>query len=778
MREVVYILFGCAFTVATAAAFGALLFRGLGIALRKREHTLLAFVCGSAVLSLLVFLLCAVGQARKGVFLWTGLAALIAWYLRARNVPPPAFLPKLSVQAAAFFTVLFSVFGVLYFFNAMAPEVSPDGAVYHLGLVSRYLKWHGFHRVTTDLYVNISQGLEMLFLFAFAFGRHSAAAMVHCAFLFTLPLLMLCYGRRFGVARAAICGALLFFMSPVVGIDGISAYNDVGLATVAFALFYFLQIWREDQNSKLLIPIGLLAGFAFAIKYTGFLAGPYALGFVAWHAPRQRMRRLLTVAGCAAILISPWVIKNVIWFGNPASPFLNSIFPNPYIHVSFEREYSHFFRTYNMPSLWPVPWMATVTGALGGGVGPVFLLAPIALLSLRKRMGRSVLLAALVFGVPYAANIGTRFLIPALPFLGFAMGLALDEIAAGISLLITGRASLRLMRRTRSSTNARITGEPRPFTMNHTLEGSAVAIGLVLIVHALLSWPKLIDLGISGDGGWQLTTLPARAALRIVPEERFLNEHLPHYGMARLIDRVVPEGGHVFAFNPVAEAYTTRDIIVYYQSAMGESIKDAILVPQLTDFMPTARFDFQFPPRPLQGVRVIQTAGGAVPDIWSISELRLFNGERELPRDGSWRLTAKPYPWDVQLAFDNNPVTRWRSWESMRPGMFIQADFTRPLLVSRVRVECAHDQYQVRLRLERRDDSGKWISLAGAPAGSDVSPKPGWRRAATDAIKARGVGFILVEDSHGQAREFQVNPALWGVTVAGQWNGSTLYRIE
>ncbi len=733
MREVIYILFGCAFTVATATAFGALLFRALRITLRKHEHYLLAFVSGSAILSLIVFLLCAAGQARKGVFLWTGIGALIAWYFKVRNSPAHAMPPKLSRTGMAVFALLFTVFGVLYFFNAMAPEFSPDGSAYHLGIVSRYLKWHGFQRVTTDLYMNLSQGFEMLFLFAFAFGRHSASAMVHCAFLFTLPLLMLSYGRRFGVERAGICGALLVFMSPIVGIDGISAYNDVALAAVAFALFYLLQIWREEREFNLLVPIGLLAGFAFAIKYTGFLAVPYALGYVAWHAPRQRLRQFMAVAGCAAILVTPWVLKNVMWFGNPASPFLNSVFRNPYIHVYFEHEYSRIFRTYNMPSLWPVPWMATVTGALGGTIGPVFLLAPLALLALRKRMGRDLLLGAVIFGAPYAANIGTRFLIPALPFIALALMLALD--------------------------------------------GAAFVMGLVLLVHAALSWPRLVDWHLPDDGNWRLTTLPARAALRIVPEEKFLHEHLSNYGMARLIDRVVPEGGHVFAFNPVAESYTTRDIIVYYQSAMGESIKDTILVPQLTDFMPTARFEFQFPPKPLQGVRVVQTAGGNVPDIWSISELRLFKGPLELPRDSSWRLTAHPYPWDIQLAFDNNPATRWRSWESIKPGMFVEVEFSRPLVVSRVLVECGHDQYQVRMRLEGRDESGKWNLLASAPIGTDVSPKPGWRRASMDALKSRGVGFIVLEDVHGQAADFRLNSELWGLKLAGQWNGSSLYRI-
>ena len=47
----------------------------------------------------------------------------------------------------------------------------------------------------------------------------------------------------------------------MVGLDGTSAYNDVAVATVLFGMFYLLEIWRGTDEDRLLIPIGLLAGF-------------------------------------------------------------------------------------------------------------------------------------------------------------------------------------------------------------------------------------------------------------------------------------------------------------------------------------------------------------------------------------------------------------------------------------------------------------------------------------------------------------------------------------
>ena len=82
----------------------------------------------------------------------------------------------------------------------------------------------------------------MLFLVAFPFGGHSAAALVHLAFFLCLPLLLLCFGRRFDLVPAASFAAILVFVSPVFGLTGSSAYNDAALVTLTFAVFYTLEV--------------------------------------------------------------------------------------------------------------------------------------------------------------------------------------------------------------------------------------------------------------------------------------------------------------------------------------------------------------------------------------------------------------------------------------------------------------------------------------------------------------------------------------------------------
>ncbi len=402
MPQAFYILFGAAFTGAVSWALGRVLFERLKLKLYRNEEHVLAFVAGSSVLSLGMFLLAAVHGVRKGLLLALG-AGILFWVFRSGAYRSKGeALPSLPRVWRIVLGVGFTLFGVLYLTNAMAPEISPDGGAYHLRFVADYHRAHGFLRITTNMYANLSQGLELLFLFAYVFGRHSAAAMVHMLYLFALPWMISAWGRRNGYPVAGAAAAMFTFLSPVIGIDGISAYNDVATAAVLFAVFYLVDIWRAERQPGLLPVIGLVSGFAYAVKYTAFLAVPYALGVVvwtSWRAKQKWWRPALVISVAALVMIAPWMAKNALWLGNPVSPFFNKLFPNPYIHVDFEESYTFMMRHYgDIYDYRKLPLELTVHGgALCGLLGPLFLLAPLGLLALSKSAGRRVLLAGAIF---------------------------------------------------------------------------------------------------------------------------------------------------------------------------------------------------------------------------------------------------------------------------------------------------------------------------------------------------------------------------------------------
>lgn len=737
MPQAFYILFGALYTLAVCYALGRMLLNGLGIRLYRDEQRLLSLYAGAACLHLLVFLLASLHWARKGVFLWVGAAALLIGWLRGPRLPAPleAF-PPASRLWKLLFAGVWSAYALLYVVNAMAPEMSPDGSGYHLGLVSRYLRERGFARITTNMYANLTQGVEMLYLFAFAFGRHSAASLVHCAFTLTLPLLMIAHARRFGFPVAGFAGAILVLCAPVTGVAGTTAYNDVAVTAVVFATFSLASIWSRQRQPQLLIPTGLLAGFCFAAKYTAALAALYVGGVVLWRSLRtgSLARNLVWVAAPAGLMAAPWMVKNAIVVGNPLSPFANRLFPNPNVRISFEQEYIQHMRRYGEIQSWrEIPPDLLVRGErLAGMLGPVFMFLPVGLLALRLAEGRRLLAAGALLLLPYFNNIGTRFLLPSLPFFSLAFALAC----------------------------ARTPG----------------VLPVIVMLHALLSWPHVLR-KYSSPFAWRLNALPVAAALRIGKEEQYLAKNFPGYIVARMVEDAVPATDKVFTYSGIPEAYTSREILVGYQSGFNNTMSDIIYAALFADYAPTRHLHFRFPRQPLRKLKLVQTAAGGT-DHWSVTEFRLLDGGQQLPRRPHWRLRASPNPWEVQLAFDNSPVTRWQSWEAIRSGMLIEVDLAEETAVDGVLLETTKDQYQVRMKLYGQRAHGPWMLLADKYEEAEVPVMKGLRRAAMEELLARGVNYLLVAPQDPGAEDFRTNQRAWGIRQIGERFGTRLYRIE
>jgi hypothetical protein len=734
--EALSVWFGAGFTVLVSLALGSL------VCGKSAKDWPVRFVAGAAILNLAVFFLCCIRLAYPLVFAILGAGAVCVWIGQSK----PRF-QKPSRSGNYLLVLIFAIYFLLYFFNSMSPEASPDGAGYHLGFVARYFREHGFHPITWNIYASLSEGAEMLFLFAFAFGKHSAAAMVHFAFLVALVWQMIAYSRRAGFPLRGMCAALLVFASPVVGIDATSAYNDAALACVAFTLFYLLQLWDAERSTRLLILVGLVAGFGYAVKYTACLGVLYAIGFVAWKSRRGAgpwpavsqaassawVSRWAIVSASAAVMVMPWMIKNWLWVQNPLSPFFNHIFPNPYVTSSFEIEFRHDLATYDLPTRWMIPWAVTTSGRLAGVLGPVFLLAPIALLSLRRREGRQLLLAAAVFGATYFSNIGARFLIAPLPFVALAMMLALGNGAFG----------------------------------------RTAALALALL-HAAISWPPLV-LKYAAPGVWAMEKkVPFREALRLKPPQDYLQAHLVHFGIDQMIERSSAPGATVFSYQAIPEAYTSRRILTDYESAANHNDGLTLWTGFAAAWRPTLQVRFTFAGQPLRAIRVVQTTSGR--GEWRIHELRAFDGAAPIPRNG-WRATANPSPWGIESAFDNNSVTFWKCGDKLRPGMYVEVEFNALQEADSVLIETAPNQPGMRLRLMGQDPAGQWKALAGEPDISNADA-PELRRAAVEELKRRGIGYLLLFDADMAAADFRRNAALWGVREVGQSDGARLYELQ
>jgi hypothetical protein len=231
----------------------------------------------------------------------------------------------------------------------------------------------------------------------------------------------------------------------------------------------------------------------------------------------------------------------------------------------------------------------------------------------------------------------------------------------------------------------------------------------------------------------------------------------------------------VFTFVPVPEAYTSRRIRVAYQSAANQIAGKILLTAVAPEYAPTWRLRFGFPRQTLRGLRVMQTNRGD--DTWSIHEFRIYDGDRELPRAAEWRLTAQPYPWGIQDAFDNSLATFWLCGETLKPGQRVQVDFHGEQTADSVVLEAAPNQYAARLKLEGQDAAGRWQLLAAAPTAGDAPRPLGLRRAVAGELKRRGIDYLLVFETDNVAEDLRVNADLWGIRAVGDDKGARLYQL-
>ena len=148
----------------------------------------------------------------------------------------------------------------------------------------------------------------------------------------------------------------------------------------------------------------------------------------------------------------------------------------------------------------------------------------------------------------------------------------------------------------------------------------------------------------------------------------------------------------------------------------------------------------------------------------------------ELRRDASWRFSADPNPWDAPLAFDGSLVTRWKTWERARAGMYLQVEFGSFQTVSQVTVDTPEDS-EGSMRVEGMAAVGGWMPLADQPAEHRIHPGD-LRRGATAELKARGIGYLVVKARDVLAPDIASDPGRWGLELVGQALDTKVYRIE
>ncbi|MBI2864829.1 MAG: glycosyltransferase family 39 protein [Chloroflexi bacterium] len=439
-----------------------------------------------------------------------------------------------SSFALAVFVALTETLALL---AALAPPWAWDSLVYHLTGPGLYLEQHRITSGLDGMHFYFPPLVELLFLAGAAMKGPVVANLIHWEFGLLSVGAVFCLARRFSGVKVAWLASAVLLSAPSVVMLSSKAYVDLALLlylTLAFGCA--VEGLRSGGRNWLLLAV-VFAGFAGGIKYTG-LVGLLAIGVaVALEMALARRPAILLkrtasavrskdveasagesqrgcpakasassvgkpdavlprriagdrrnnwrlIAGCllvAAVLASPWYIKNLFFTGNPFYPF---VFGGEFWD-SFRAEWVARAGSGLAGQPWRLivaPLEMTVLGVEGGWgyqatIGPLFLV----LLPLIRVEGRGLRVeerAGLVFvGVLYVVWLvgvaqsellrQTRLLFPAFGVLSVFVASGVCRLTAVGGLnprrFVGGAIALALVLSLTAQTVAFLADSPLPF---------------------------------------------------------------------------------------------------------------------------------------------------------------------------------------------------------------------------------------------------------------------------------------------------------------------------
>ena len=239
----------------------------------------------------------------------------------------PSWSPRGLVLAAAGAALLASPL-----IGAWLPDYGWDGFAYHLALPERYLFRNRI--VVTPLFPHSAfpQTVEMLYLVALSLDSGALAKLVNVQFGILVAAAVFAIARRTS-PRAGLLAVGIVGADPLFNWELGVAYNDLAATFFAVLAAAAFDEWRTSRSREALRLTAVFAGACVSVRYTA-AAVPLAILALVWLAApvrawRPKLAASVTIAGIAALVLSPWLLRNLAFTGNPVAPAAQSLFHAP-----------------------------------------------------------------------------------------------------------------------------------------------------------------------------------------------------------------------------------------------------------------------------------------------------------------------------------------------------------------------------------------------------------------------------------------------------------------
>ncbi|MGH9868783.1 MAG: ArnT family glycosyltransferase [Candidatus Polarisedimenticolia bacterium] len=435
---------------ASAWGLGSLALRPLGLDAGPAPRILIVMVetaTGLGTLALGVFALAAAGLLYRPAVLALVIAGVAALGMqRGRRLAAPSgeSAPWSRVDLALL--ALLALAAVLTFTAAVAPPEFYDALVYHLAIPDHYIQHHGMVPIEGNFYAHYPANMGMLYAMGLLLRDAAFAQSLHwlCGVLSVFTLYAI--GVRHAARTEALLACVLFGLIPGVMLVSTAAISDLTITLFGTVCFAAVLEWWESGDRRWLVPAGIAAGLAMGTKYTAALVVclPCAAALAACRGRSWAARgaAVVLVGAVALALLSPWLVRNAIFTGNPVAPYLSSSTDTPDVLDEMHRYLPDAGMAGLARHVMTAPWNTSMRSlGYAGQLGPVFLILLPALPFL-GRLPRVAAPAALMAGIGFVAWAAvmpvTRYVMPVLPLVALLAALAARRVPRPLAAVAVG----------------------------------------------------------------------------------------------------------------------------------------------------------------------------------------------------------------------------------------------------------------------------------------------------------------------------------------------------
>jgi hypothetical protein len=295
------------------------------------EELSFSIMLGVGVVGLLIFLLGVLGafQALPMGILVITLLVFTRQELARVIVIAESLIHGWSDKGQKAVVFLFFVLMALLVMRAATPPYAVDDAICHLAVPQAFIKAGGIIPLYDNFPGNMPLLTHMMYVVFLMAKADIAARLFSLGLAVATAFAIYTFCKRFIDQITGILALFAFFSAGVILEVAISNRIDVTVAGMIFLATYAMINYLETNQSRWLWYSAIFSGFSLSIKYTAaiwiaFIGVMYA--YESLFRKRQKFVLFLKRGAIFTIImvaiVSPWLIKNYVYYQNPFYPFI------------------------------------------------------------------------------------------------------------------------------------------------------------------------------------------------------------------------------------------------------------------------------------------------------------------------------------------------------------------------------------------------------------------------------------------------------------------------